>query len=229
MKNFPEFLNSISKKPLFVLDESIPLSEYTSIDISKDNTGLNNFDTSSSKAWENYINNYLKEKNAKVAFGGYLEERNLYDRSTYFNSENKDARNIHLGIDLWAKKNTKVLSVLDGKIHSFQNNQNHGDYGPTIIIEHHINNRNFYTLYGHLSLNSIQDLMVGEKVFQGECIGFLGDASVNGDYAPHLHFQVILDMEHIFGDYLGVSSKKTIAFYKRNCPNPNFLLKLYKN
>lgn len=229
MKNFPEFLNSISKKTLFVLDESIPLSEYTSIDISKDNTGLNNLNTSSSKAWENYINTYLKEKNAKVTFGGYLEERNLYDRSNYFNSENNDARNIHLGIDLWTKKNTKVIAVLDGIIHSFQNNQNHGDYGPTIIIAHNINNKIFYTLYGHLSLDSIQNIVVGKKFSKGECIGFLGDSSVNGDYAPHLHFQIIVDLENNFGDYPGVSSKEKIEFYKINCPNPNFLLKLYKN
>lgn len=229
MNNFAKFLNSISKKTLFVLDESIPLSEYTSIDISKDNTGLNNFDTFSSKAWENFINNYLKEKNAKAAFGGYLEERNLYDRSNYFNSENKDARNIHLGIDFWVKKNTKVLAVLDGKIHSFQNNQNHGDYGPTIIITHNINNKIFYTLYGHLSLDSIKNIVVGKKVSQGECIGFLGDSSVNGDYAPHLHFQIIINIEDNFGDYPGVSSKEKIEFYKRNCPNPNFLLKLYQN
>jgi murein DD-endopeptidase MepM/ murein hydrolase activator NlpD len=226
MRNISDFLNSISSKPLVVLDSSISKSDYTKIDISKNNKEIQNFDTSSSKEWENYIDNYLKEKHAKVAFGGYLEERNLYDRSSYFNSLEEEQRNIHLGIDLWAKQNTKVLAVLEGKVHSFQNNQNHGDYGPTIILEHNIKNQQFFTLYGHLSLESIKNIVIGTTFKQGECIGFLGEASINGDYAPHLHFQVIVEMENNFGDYPGVSSKSNLNFYKENCPNPNLLLKL---
>ena len=197
--------------------------------ISNNNPDIQNFDTSSSKEWENYINNYLKENNAKVAFGGYLEERNLYNRSTLFNISKESQRNIHLGIDLWTKKDTKVLAVLDGRIHSFKNNQNYGDYGPTIIIEHNFSDKKFFSLYGHLSIQSIEKNKVGTKVNQGDCIGFLGDASVNGDYAPHLHFQIIIDIENNFGDYPGVASKQNIEFYKKNCPNPNFLLKLFNN
>jgi len=84
----------------------------------------------------------------------------------------------------------------------------------------------FYTLYGHLSIVSIENIKVGDKVLQGEIIGFLGDSSVNGDYAPHLHFQIIRDLEGNFGDYPGVSSEEKKCFYQKNCPNPNLLLKL---
>ena len=84
----------------------------------------------------------------------------------------------------------------------------------------------FYTLYGHLSLSSIENLKVGDVVLQGTVIGFLGDSSVNGDYAPHLHFQIIKDLEDNFGDYPGVSSEENKEFYSRNCPDPNFLLKM---
>lgn len=225
MINSSDFLISISQKPLRVLDSSISYTNYSKIDISKNNKEIQNFDSTSSQEWENYINNYLKENNAKVAFGGYLEERNLYNRSNHFNTSKETQRNIHLGIDLWAKQNTKVLAVLDGKVHSFKNNQNHGDYGPTIILEHNINNQQFYTLYGHLSLASIENITVGTTFKKGECLGFLGNSSVNGDYSPHLHFQIILDIENNFGDYPGVSSKSDIDFYRKNCPNPNFLLK----
>jgi hypothetical protein len=54
----------------------------------------------------------------------------------------------------------------------------------------------------------------------------LGDTSVNGDYPPHLHFQIIKDIQGYQGDYPGVSSKKDLDFYRNNCPNPNTLLKL---
>ena len=225
--NFEQFLVDISPNSLKVIDEEISTNEYFLIDLSEKNKDLEMFDISSSQEWEKYIDAFLKEKNAKVAFGGYLEKRNIYNRSTYFSNQDiENQRNIHLGIDLWCKAGTKVLAVLDGEIHSFKFNENYGDYGPTIILKHVIKNVEFYSLYGHLSMSSIKNLKIGTKIYQGEIIGFLGDASINGDYAPHLHFQIIKDLNNNFGDYPGVSSEKTLNFYKKNCPNPNLLLKL---
>lgn len=221
-----EFFKKISKRSLYVIDKEIPLSNYIPISIASTNRDLN-FDVSSSKEWETYLNNFLSKNQKEVAFGGYLEERDIYNRSEYFNKlSEENQRNIHLGIDLWCKAETDVLSVLDGEIHSFKNNTNHGDYGPTIIIKHVINDKEFYSLYGHLSIESLEHLKVGQKVKQGEKIATLGASLVNGDYAPHLHFQLIINIDNNKGDYPGVSSKKTLDFYKQNCPNPNLLLKL---
>jgi murein DD-endopeptidase MepM/ murein hydrolase activator NlpD len=116
---------------------------------------------------------------------------------------------------------------LDGKVHSFKNNNNLGDYGPTIILEHKLNNHVFYTLYGHLALESIESIKVGDLFAKGQQLALLGDSSVNGDYAPHLHFQIIKDIDVNFGDYPGVSSKTKLAYYLENCPDPNLLLKIY--
>ena len=55
----------------------------------------------------------------------------------------------------------------------------------------------------------------------------LGESLVNVDYAPHLHFQLIRDMEGNLGDYPGVSSKRKLEFYIDNCPNPDLLLKIF--
>ncbi|MDN3620238.1 peptidoglycan DD-metalloendopeptidase family protein [Polaribacter undariae] len=226
-EKFNQFLNEISKVPLPVIDATISLESYYPIIISSKNKELLNFDISSSLEWEVYLKSFLEKNKAKIGFGGYLEKRNIYDRSDYFkNQSENNKRNIHLGIDLWCKENTKVLAVLDGEIHSFKNNKNYGDYGPTIILKHQIKKEVFYTLYGHLSLKSIENIKIGDTVLQGNTIGYLGDSSVNGEYAPHLHFQIIRDLEDNFGDYPGVSSKENIAFYKNNCPNPNLLLKI---
>ena len=146
----------------------------------------------------------------------------------YFNYENsEDERNIHLGIDLWAEVNSKIHTPLDATIHSFKNNTNHGDYGPTLILKHNIEDETFYTLYGHLSLASIEGLKIGVEVKQGEQIATLGTAEVNGDYPPHLHFQIIKDIQDFKGDYPGVSNQLDLEFYKENCPNPNLLLDIY--
>ena len=224
---FSSFLDSISKQPLHVLDASIPLNTYTHLDLSVHNTELNTIDVSSSSVLEVYIQNYIKSKHVLVAFGGYNETRNIYQRSTHFNNQNTDnERNIHLGVDLWVEANSPIFTPLEAEVHSFKNNTNYGDYGPTIILKHEVNTIEFYTLYGHLSLSSIENLHVGQKFKQGQHIATLGDASVNGDYPPHLHFQIIRDIQDYKGDYPGVCSTQDLAFYLANCPNPNVLLKI---
>ncbi|WMI65851.1 peptidoglycan DD-metalloendopeptidase family protein [Aestuariibaculum sp. YM273] len=226
MKLFSETLNTSTIKPTRVLDIPNTGNNYIPIDLSETNEKLKDVDVSSSESFNQYIESYLREHNADVAYGGYLENRNIYKRSQHFNQQDLDTeRNIHLGTDLWCPSGTKVLACLDGEIHSFKNNKNHGDYGPTIILKHEVENGEFYTLYGHLSLESIASVTVGEKVKQGQSIGTLGVAQVNGDYPPHLHFQIIKDLQGLQGDYPGVCNIKDIDFYKTNCPDPNVLLK----
>ncbi|WP_445455666.1 peptidoglycan DD-metalloendopeptidase family protein [Flavobacterium sp. HNIBRBA15423] len=214
------------QKNVKVIDSSIDYKDYVALDLSAAHTDQLNLNLTNANVFEDFIEAHLSNHNAKVAFGGYQEIRNLYRRSTVFKNEVTDERNIHIGLDLWIKAGTPVLAALDGEIHSFQNNTALGDYGPTIILKHTINGIIFHTLYGHLSLNSLKDKKEGQLVKKGESIATLGAPPVNGDYAPHLHFQIIEDMQDKKGDYPGVSSKKDLDFYIKNCPNPNLLLKI---
>ncbi|WP_299116082.1 peptidoglycan DD-metalloendopeptidase family protein [uncultured Winogradskyella sp.] len=221
---FENFLHNLNIHPVL---KNITKSKLTHLDLSIHNSELRSVNVSSSKDLETYIFNHIKKNNAKAAFGGYLEHRGIYKRSDYFNEQNPEAeRNIHLGLDLWLEANTAIFSPLNGEIHSFNNNINHGDYGPTLILKHHTEAYEFFTLYGHLSLESIEHIKVGEKVKQGQQIATLGTAEVNGDYPPHLHFQVIKDIKSYNGDYPGVSNQLDLEFYKTNCPDPNLLLGL---
>ncbi|MAX69969.1 MAG: peptidase M23 [Flavobacteriaceae bacterium] len=227
--SFETFFKSLNPFP--VLGKHISKESYIPLDLSIHNTELQTVDVSSSSDLETYIWQYIKTQNARVAYGGYLEQRGIYQRSDYFNASQteqnqQEERNIHLGIDLWIKAGSPIYAPLRGEIHSFKNNTNYGDYGPTIILKHHIEGKTFYTLYGHLSLDSIEDLKVGVEVKQGEQIATLGKAEVNGDYPPHLHFQIIKDIQNNAGDYPGVSSAKDLEFYKENCPDANWLLRL---
>ena len=150
--DFNTFLFGLSNAPVKVIAPSVDFSDYVSIDLSTDNKPLKDFDSSCSNSWTTYINQYLQDRKKSIAFGGYLEPRSIYNRSNYFNSKSAlEARNIHLGIDLWCAAETPVLAAFDGVVHSFKDNTNHGDYGPTIILKHCIDNVEFYTLYGHLS------------------------------------------------------------------------------
>ena len=220
-----ELLEVVEVHPL--IDVSILKRDYTPIDLSIHSSELKAVNVSSSDDLERFIWNYMKTHNAKVAYGGYLERRGIYERSAYFNQSNPETeRNIHLGLDVWIEAYTPIYAPLAGTIHSFKNNTNHGDYGPTLILRHQIKNQTFFTLYGHLSLNSIENLKVGVEVNQGEQIAALGTAQVNGDYPPHLHFQIIEDIQDFKGDYPGVTNQRDLEFYKSNCPDPNLLLDL---
>ena len=225
--DFKSFLEKLSDFPVKVIAPGVDFDAYIPIDLSHNNAALEAFDVSCSQSWIGFINDYLKTHNKSIAFGGYLETRSIYNRSSHFNTKTSlDERNIHLGVDLWCAAETPVLAAFDGVVHSFKDNTNYGDYGPTIILKHCIDSVTFYTLYGHLSKSSIKTLYKNTQVSKKQIIGYLGSANVNGDYAPHLHFQIIKDIEDFEGDYPGVSSQNDVAFYSANCPDPNLVLKL---
>lgn len=203
----------------------IDASSFVPIDLSENSKSLAGIDIYNPENFEDFITEYLSGRNADIAYGGYNEQRSLYRNSAIFDDAGS-GRDIHIGLDLWAKAGTPILAALDGKVHSFDYNTGNGNYGPTIILEHQIDGHRFYTLYGHLSLESIDEIEIGDMFRKGQPMATLGDAAVNGNYAPHLHFQIIREMGDYFGHYPGVCSKVDMEFYLENCPNPNILLKL---
>ncbi|MEK6154859.1 peptidoglycan DD-metalloendopeptidase family protein [Flavobacteriaceae bacterium 3-367] len=220
------FFKNFSVKPIAILDETIPIQEYVPIDLSIDNNALLSFDITNPNACQQYIDDVLNEGQGSVAYGGYLERRNLYNGRAGFSGLVDGQRNIHLGMDFWSKAGTAVRVPISGKVHSFRNNHSAGDYGPTIILVHEVEGIRFHTLYGHLSLASLEPLYVGRKFYQGDTLGTLGTTEINVNYAPHLHFQIIRNLGEYKGDYPGVCTTKDKEYYAKNCPNPNLLLKV---
>ncbi len=215
-------LSQLSFYPVLAIDKS----EFVPIDLSKNNPKLSNVDFSNTIAFEDYINHLLKSQNAAVAYGGYNEPRAIYQRSESFNSDISDERFIHLGIDLWTKAYTPICAPLKGKVHSFNNNLGLGNYGPTIILEHTIKKHRFYTLFGHLTKDSINDLKVGELIDAGEVFGAIGNYPTNGDYPPHLHFQIIKDLKGNQGDFPGVTSLRNRKEDLNNSINPELIIRI---
>ncbi len=226
MYTLEQTLNNISQQPVAILDAKIPLSAHTPIDLSTHNPDLEEVVVTDPDQCQAYIDQILEQHSATVAYGGYLEQRNLYADKSGFTTEGKPSRNIHLGMDFWAPAGTQVVTPLFGKVHSFQNNSTPGDYGPTIILVHEAKGVTFHTLYGHLSLESLEGLHTGKEFRQGETLATLGTTDINVNYASHLHFQIIKNLQNNRGDYPGVCSRTDLDFYSRNCPDPNLLLKL---
>ncbi len=210
-----------------IIDVSFSEEQVFIFDFSEKNKALNLFDIDNVDQFTNYIKTALEKNNCKIGVGGYLENRIIYKRSKHF-GEGNSSRVYHLGVDLWADAETKIFAPLDGKIHSFKVNNNYGDYGPTIILEHNLKGNVFYTLYGHLSLNSLKQKKIGMKIKKREAFAELGNKEENGHWAPHLHFQLMTTMLEKEGDFPGVAAFEELDFYKSICLNPNLILKIEK-
>lgn len=199
-----------------VMGEKLDTQNSIVMDFSVKNTALSHIDLSNTEIFNKFVFSQLKDHS--YGYGGYLENRVIYLRSAHFQAG--ESRSIHLGVDVWAKALHPVYAPLDGKIHSFKNNDHFGDYGPTIILEHTVENKTFYTLYGHLSVKSLESLQVGQEIKRGEEFCELGPFPENGDWPPHLHFQLITDMEERKGDFPGVCGPSELVHYQKICLNP---------
>lgn len=180
-----------------------------------------NFDTI--QAFEQVIEKYLNTEKAQIGIGGYGEVRPFYSTDAYLQMGNNGPgwRTVHLGLDIWMPAESLVFAPLDGTVHSVQNNRGIRDYGPTLILEHKIDEQlTFYTLYGHLSQRSLIHLYPGQEVEKGEIIATIGHSRENGSWPPHLHFQVVLDLMGWRGDFPGVAFPEEREIWLSLCPNP---------
>ena len=218
-----------------VVDFNAATEQLYHLDFTAANTELTTALVTDTQQFSAYINNKLNAKNCKYGIGGYNEDRILYTRSKHFEVAAADnaplegageTRSIHLGIDIWGPAGTKVYVPIGGTVHSFAYNDNFGDYGATIVLQHQLDTVLFHTLYGHLSLNDLVPLQEGKYISRGELLGHFGEEKENGNWPPHLHFQVIEDMRLYEGDYPGVCSIDEREKYLLNCPDADLILKM---
>ena len=210
-----------------VVDFNADTDRLYQFDLTIGNKDLDAATIADTDKFSRWVNHKLSTNNCKYGVGGYMENRNIYAHSPLFN-EGETPRRHHLGVDIWAKAGTPIYSPLAGKLHSFKDNNNLGDYGPTIILEHNVDGLQLHSLYGHLSRKSLEGLAVGQAIAAGEAIGDLGGLDENGHWPPHLHFQLIFDIEGKEGDYPGVCSLDEKEKYRKNIPDPQLILQFPK-
>ncbi len=208
-----------------VMGEALTAENTMKLVFSEENTDLLKLDLGDTSSFDTYVFDRIKSNGKKYGIGGYLENRAIYRRSEVFGTDESEFRNIHLGIDIWTEAGAQVYAPFAGKVHSFQDNAGFGNYGATIILEHEVEGKSLFSLYGHLFLSDLDGLRVGQEVKAGDLLCHIGPFPENGDWPPHLHFQLMWDLDGKVGDYPGVAAKKNLEFYKANCPNPNLVLR----
>jgi murein DD-endopeptidase MepM/ murein hydrolase activator NlpD len=198
------------------------------LDFTAQNSELTPAILSDEQKFSQYIQQKLQTANCRYGIGGYAENRTIYSISPVFDGTkpNEEPRRLHLGVDVWGPAGTPVYAFMGGMIHSLAFNDQQGDYGATLIILHQLDGQPFYTLYGHVSLRDIQSLSAGQYVSVGQTIAHFGELQENGHWPPHLHFQIIFDMQLKVGDYPGVCKYSEKEKYLANCPDPDLILQL---
>lgn len=175
-----------------------------------------------SEAWFRRI----RRAGAEIGVGRYNEPRIVYTSKNYQSANNAfdETRTIHLGIDLFKEAGTPIYAPAAARVHSLSFSRKPMDFGGLVILEHTMEGERFYTLYGHLSEDSIQRLQSGQKIAKGEEFADLGRPEENGGWTPHLHFQVIVDLLGQSGEYWGVAPASQRDVWLSICPDPNLIL-----
>jgi len=209
---------ALLKEPFHVFDLSVGSQELG-----------NNPNFEEDDRFEDYLDQIMREKKVELAIGKYNEIRPLYTTDEYIIEGNNGPqwRTLHLGLDFFAKAGTPVYSPLAGKVFSVQDNAGDRNYGPTLILQHSMGDEgDFYTLYGHLGEEVLHQLKPGENISKGQQIATIGPRPVNGNWPPHLHFQVMLDLLDNVGDFPGVAFPHEKAIWTSISPDPNLIARL---
>ncbi|MBP72184.1 MAG: peptidase M23 [Euryarchaeota archaeon] len=153
------------------------------------------------------------------SIGKYDELRPGMYNTEIFHGE----RFLHVGIDIGAPIGTPCMAFSDGEVSHFGYNPEPGDYGNVLITKHKLDGVSLWALYGHLSSESIENKILGQKVVAGEVVAWFGDESENGGWEPHLHFQLSL-IEPETHDMPGVVAPEDREQALNDYPDPRLVL-----
>jgi 4-aminobutyrate aminotransferase-like enzyme/Ser/Thr protein kinase RdoA (MazF antagonist) len=172
------------------------------------------------------IERAIGDAGAAVGVGRYNEARALYSTAAFAGGGGTAGpRTVHLGIDLSVPPGSAVRAPLDGTVHIATENAAPKDYGPLVILRHETpTGETFFTLYGHLDAGSIAGLAPGRTLRAGEAFAAVGAPPRNGDWWPHVHVQIILDLVGLDEDFPGVAAAGRRSFWTGLSPDPNLIL-----
>ncbi len=203
--------------PLLVLDISVSSSLFA-----------NPKNATDSAAMSKKIDRMMEDNGCLIAIGRYDEYRLVYGGDAFVDADGYP-RSLHLGIDIFMPATSAVYAPLAGTVFSVANHAQAFDYGGTVILQHQVHQNGqptlvFYTLYGHLSPDSLRSVSIGDVVNAGQRIGRLGTIDENGNWPPHLHFEIITDLLGETDTFVGVGSAACRNVWLSLCPDPNLIL-----
>ena len=178
--------------------------------------------TDNAEQYSAWLRAELEKNRADFAIGLYAEDRTCYKGEQFIVAGSSKARSTHLGIDIFIDAETPIHAPLSGTVYTLRSNNIRYDYGTLLILEHHTDDGTpFYTLYGHLANKTGELFSEGESVAAGDVIGYIGAPHENGQWAPHLHFQIMTTMLGLRENFDGAAEPDRMDIWSQICPDPN--------
>ncbi|MGN7737024.1 aminotransferase class III-fold pyridoxal phosphate-dependent enzyme [Ensifer sp. 22564] len=169
----------------------------------------------------------IGSERAAFGIGLYGEDRGIYQGEAYQTSVEGARRSVHLGVDIFAPVHEPVSAPFAGKVAFIHDDAVPYGFGPTVLLEHEIDGGVcFWTLYGHLSREIVAKLSEGQAIAKGEVFAAFGAAEENGNWAPHLHFQIVTDHLGLGGRMHGVGVRDQWQVWRDVSPDPSVVLGL---
>jgi murein DD-endopeptidase MepM/ murein hydrolase activator NlpD len=107
---------------------------------------------------------------------------------------------IHKGIDLSTyRAGDPIVATADGQVVTIDYDEGFGNY---VIIKH---KHGYYTRYAHMLSSRVR---VGQRVQQGEAIGYIGNTGLST--GPHLHYEVHIGSD-VVDPYKYINIRSSIA------------------
>jgi len=217
-----DYLSSQTFHP--ILSQPLTQENTVILDLTIGSTELGNVDEFADTV---YITNRIFERlGDNIGIGRYDEARPIY-LGDMFAVDHHERRATHIGLDLFTQAMTPIYAPLAGTVHSVQENVGDKGYGPTLILKHQPSDDIiFYTLYGHLDASVLDTWQVGDTVQAGDEIALIGMYPRNGNWTPHVHFQIVTDMLNYQGEFPGVTGTHYRDVWLALSPDPNLILNI---
>ncbi|MBC7842402.1 MAG: aminotransferase class III-fold pyridoxal phosphate-dependent enzyme [Gemmatimonadaceae bacterium] len=223
-----QWLTANASKIAPLLGHDLRTTPVAPLDFSAGSALISSDDTENAPAdLDRRVQRVLAEHGARIGVGGYDEARLIY----HWPNEARAAepRTIHIGLDLSLAAGSPLHAPLDGVVHGFEDADNYHDYGPVIVLRHTTGGDDpvaFYTLYGHLTRDSLDGLQIGQDIRRGAQFARVGSAPTNGNWWAHVHVQLITDMLDVPCNVDGAVRASQRAVWHSICPDPNLLLRI---
>ena len=161
------------------------------------------------------------QEGIELGIGPWGEDRPVYSSDAFRSVFAPDRRrSLHLGLDLFAPAGTNVRTPLDGTVVDLFETDVPLDYGHAVLLRHEPDGLSFYSLWGHLSAETIRNRRIGERLKAGDVIGQLGTTSENGNWQPHVHIQLITYAPERAADVIGAGEAEYRNVWEELFPDP---------
>lgn len=134
------------------------------------------------KYCQGWVRRIQRRYRATCSYGGWFEDRSILWKGHYM----EHGQTFHLGVDFNVPPRTRTYSPVAGVVTEvWVDPDDNGGWGGRVMIKL---KKGLHMILAHLGTIAVK---VGDKVEEGSFIGTVGTPSVNGNWFPHLHVQMV--------------------------------------